>query len=75
MQIKLLPRIIDDNDIEVKENEMILVQTKTMKEPSLALVHHIDTTIIELTFIDVLMGNKPQRIHVKEIQTLTKANH
>lgn len=73
MQIKLLPRIFDDNDIEVKENELVLVQTKTMQEPTLALINHIDTTIIKFTFIDVLMGHKPQKFHIKDIQTLQKA--
>lgn len=72
MKIEMLPRIIDDNDVEVKENDSIIIQTNKMSEPSLAVVNEIGATYIVVTFVDVLFGNQPIMLHSKEIRHLAK---
>lgn len=73
MKIEMLPRIIDDNDVEVKENDSIIIQTKKMSEPSLAVVNEIGATYIIVTFVDILFGNQPTMLHAKEIKYLAKS--
>lgn len=73
MQIKMMPRIIDDNDNEVKENDIVIARVRGMDEPSLAIINHIDTTIVTMTFVDVLYGNKQKTYRASDILDMVKS--
>lgn len=72
MKIELLPRIIDDNNIEVRENDVIMIQTKEMTDPAPALVNNIETTLVTITFLDAIYGNQPCMLRASEIKSLVK---
>lgn len=73
MKITMVPRIIDDNGQEVKENDIVIAQTKGMSEPSLAIINKIETIIVTMTFVDILLGNKPQNFRANDIIYMVKS--
>lgn len=73
MEIRLLPRIIGDDGNEIRDGDLVIVQTKTMDEPSLAVVNKIDTTVITMTFSDLLYGNTPQFYRKSDIINMIKS--
>jgi hypothetical protein len=73
MEIKLLPRIIGDDGKEIRDGDLVIAQTKDMDEPSLAVVNKIDTTILTMTFTDILYGNTPKLYRKSDIKTMIKS--
>ena len=72
MKIELLPRIIDDNQNEVKEKDLVMLQTKDMTEPATAMIIDIQTTLVTVTLLDSVFNNQPFTIRASEIVSLTK---
>lgn len=72
MKIELLPRIIDDNQNEVKEKDLVMLQTKDMTEPATAMIIDIQTTLVTVTLLDSVFNNQPFTLRASEIVSLTK---
>ena len=60
MDIRLLPRIIGDDGKEIRENDFVIAQTFQMDEPSLAVINQINTTVVTMTFTDLIYGGQPR---------------
>ena len=73
MEIRIVPRIIGDDGQEIKEGDIVIAQTKKMDEPSLAMVNKIDTTIVTMTFADILFGSQEAMYYASDIVSMTKA--
>lgn len=72
MKIELLPRIIDDNQNEVKEKDLVMLQTKDMTEPATAMIIDIQTTLVTIRLLDSIFNNQPFTLRASEIVSLTK---
>lgn len=72
MKIELLPRIIDDNQNEVKEKDLVMIQTKDMTEPATAMIIDIQTTLVTVRLLDSVFNNQPFTLRASEIVSLTK---
>lgn len=72
MKIELLPRIIDDNQNEVKEKDLVMIQTKDMTEPATAMIIDIQTTLVTVRLLDNVFNNQPFTLRASEIASLTK---
>lgn len=72
MELKLVNRIIDDNGIEVKENDDVLIQTKDMDDFSMATVLEIRTNVFTVRFRDRLLGYMEQKLRPADVTMLTK---
>lgn len=67
MKIQMMPVIYDDENIECRVGDNILVRTKKIKELSVAQIKAISTTFITLVFDDPLIGFHPINIRANEI--------
>lgn len=74
MKVKLLPRIISDNNEELKEKDLVLVKIKNSdnKDAELAQINDIQMTIITLTFNDSIEYAGTHTFRVKDIERLEK---
>lgn len=72
MKIVMLPRIIDDNGTEIRENDNIIVMTNKMTDDAVAVVTEIGATFIVVRFMDILYGTEPIMFHASEIKHLVK---
>ena len=74
MKVKLLPRIISDDNQELKEKDLVLVKIKNSdsKDAELAQINDIQMTIITLTFNDSLEFNGTHTFRVTDIEKLEK---
>lgn len=73
MEIRLLPRIIGDDGKEIKDGDLVIAQTFDMDEPSLAVVNNIATTMVTLTFADIIQGNQPKMYRKNDIKYIKKS--
>lgn len=67
MQIKLINVIYDDNNVECRVGDNILVRTKQIKEPTVGKIQNIGTTFITLVFDDPLIGFQPIKLRINDI--------
>ena len=72
MKIVMLPRIIDDNGTEIRENDNIIILTDKMADEAVAVVTEIGATFIVVRFMDILYGTEPIMLHTYEIKHLVK---
>lgn len=74
MKVKLLPRIISDDNQELKEKDLVLVKIKNSdtKHSELAQINDIQMTIITLTFNDSLEHSGTHAFRVSDIESLEK---
>lgn len=74
MKIKLCPRIISDDDQELKEKDLVLVKIKNSEtaHAELAQINDIQMTIITLTFHDSLEYPGTHTFRVSDIEKLEK---
>lgn len=72
MRVEMISVIYDDDGNEIREQDFAVVQTTDVQDPSLAIINEIATTYVDLTFIDVLLGNTPRKYRIKEIQSMRK---
>ena len=74
MKVKLLPRIISDNNEELKEKDLVLVKIKNSdnKDAELAQINDIQMTIITLTFNDSIEYTGTHTFRVTDIERLEK---
>lgn len=74
MKVKLLPRIISDNNEELKEKDLVLVKIKNSdnKDAELAQINDIQMTIITLTFNDSIEYAGTHTFRVSDIEKLVK---
>lgn len=71
MEIKLINAIYDDNNVECRVGDNVLVRTKRIKEPSVAKIEYIGATYVTLVFDDPLIGFQPVRLRTNEILECT----
>lgn len=69
MRVKIVTRAYDDNGHELKEGDMILIQTKDIPEPALGKIQKIQTKIITCIFDDPIIGYAPKKIRLEDIMT------
>lgn len=74
MKVKLLPRIISDDNQELKEKDLVLVKIKNSdtKHSELAQINDIQMTIITLTFNDSLEHSRTHTFRISDIEKLEK---
>lgn len=72
MRVEMISVIYDDDGNEIREQDFAVVQTTDVQDPSLAIINEIAATYVDLTFIDVLIGNTPRKYRIKEIQSMRK---
>lgn len=67
MKIKMIPVIYDDDDVECRIGDNILIRTKKIEELSVANIKNISATFITLVFDDPLIGFHPINIRITEV--------
>lgn len=67
MKIKMIPVIYDDDDVECRIGDNILIRTKKIEELSVANIKNISATFITLVFDDPLIGFHPINIRIAEV--------
>lgn len=72
MRVEMISVIYDDDGNEIREQDFAVVRTTDVQDPSLAIINEIAATYVDLTFIDVLLGNTPRKYRIKEIQSMRK---
>lgn len=72
MKIQIVNRIIDDNGVECKEGEDVLIKTNTMESLTLARIHKIMPNLATFFFDDRKMGFRPISYRPEDIIELRK---
>lgn len=72
MQIKLVYRIIDDDGIECKEGDPVLLRANNMDQITLAQVQNISPNLATFFFDDKIMGFRPITYRVDDIAEIKK---
>lgn len=66
MYCKLVNRLYDDDKIECKEGDMLLVQTDKIPDMTVATIQKIQVNVVTLLFDDPTIGYRPINIRVNE---------
>lgn len=77
MEIKIAYRIIDDDGVECKEGDQVLIRTSDMLDVTLAKITKITPNLATFFFDDRVMGFRPITFrpdHIEEIKKYRNPN-
>ena len=72
MEIKTLHRIYDDNGVECKIGDTVLIQTKNMDEVVLATVDKVMTNMATFIVDDRVIGYVPIKVRVSDVISIVR---
>lgn len=67
MQLVLKSCFYDDYGNECKEGDTILIQTKDMEEPLIAILRQINTLSFLVTFDEILSGYRDRQLRPSDV--------
>ena len=74
MYIKIVTRLYDDKNIECKEGDTVLIETKKSEEPIVATIKELQTHLLIAESDNPLLGTTLLRLRPEEIKSITRMN-
>ncbi len=72
MRIQITPIIYDDNNVQCRVGDKLLIQTRYMQDLSVGTILEIYGTSMHLQFEDARIGYKPITIRTSDVISCTK---
>ena len=74
MYIKIVTRLYDDKNVECKEGDTVLIETKKSEEPIVATIKELQTHLLLAESDNPLLGTTLLRLRPEEIKSITRMN-
>ena len=74
MYIKIVTRLYDDKNVECKEDDTVLIETKKSEEPIVATIKELQTHLLIAESDNPLLGTTLLRLRPEEIKSITRMN-
>lgn len=74
MYIKIVTRLYDDKNVECKEGDTVLIETKKSEEPIVATIKELQTHLLIAESDNPLLGTTLLRLRPEEIKSITRMN-